>query len=143
MSIFSLMSVQGFSCPCVPNPLSCRVAPGEQSPGATLRGSRYSRIVESLRWMSSLASSSMMHGLPQVGLSRHMALMSARTSRSTRGRPPLGRLFHRQNRRNPARCQAITVVGLTMVSNSSQRGHTRRNATQKSRSEPVSRGRLT
>ncbi len=56
---------------------------------------------------------------------------------SNRGRPPLGRLFHRQNKRKPARCQAITVAGLTMVGNSSQRGQ---HSIQRHPEEPVRAG---
>jgi hypothetical protein len=38
------------------------------------------------------------------------------TSRDTEGRPTAWRLFHRQYSRNPCRCQAITVSGLTITS---------------------------
>jgi hypothetical protein len=47
---------------------------------------------------------------------RGHALISARTSGSIPGRPPLYRLRQVQYLRNPARCQAMTVAGLTMIS---------------------------
>ena len=44
---------------------------------------------------------------------------------STRGRPPSGRDFHRQQAANPIRCQRTTVSGLTMVMASRMRGKRR------------------
>src|SRR5215831_8186645 len=61
------------------------------------------------------------------------------------GRPGrLGRDRHRQKRRNPARCQAITVSGFTMTRAFAHPGHKRRRATQnaRSRSQRWGRGRL-
>jgi hypothetical protein len=58
-----------------------------------------------------------MRGAPQEGFSLHILRISARTSGEMTGRPGLPqRTFQVQNRRNPARCQAMTVSGLTMVS---------------------------
>jgi hypothetical protein len=41
--------------------------------------------------------------------------ISRRISSATFGLPPRGRDFHRQNKRKPARCQRMTVSGLTQV----------------------------
>ena len=70
-------------------------------------------------------------------------LISARTSGSIAGRPSLCRLRHVQYLRNPARCQAMTVAGFTMISASFQRAQVRESNTQSPRSALVSRGRLT
>jgi len=51
---------------------------------------------------------------PQHGLFRAMAGISARRSVGIRGRP--GRDFQRQNRRKPARCQPMKVLGVTLIS---------------------------
>ena len=65
----------------------------------------------------SLRSSPWMRGAPQEGFSLHILRISARTSGEMMGRPGWPqRTFQVQNRRNPARCQAMTVSGLTMVS---------------------------
>ena len=69
--------------------------------------------------------------------------IGARTSGSILGRPPLRRPRHVQYLRNPARCQAMTVAGLTMISVSFQRAQLRERNTQSPRSALVSRGRLT
>jgi hypothetical protein len=56
-----------------------------------------------------------MRGAPQSGFSRLICRISFRISRDTGGRPGRPRwTFHVQNRRNPLRCQAITVSGFTM-----------------------------
>jgi len=58
-----------------------------------------------------------MRGAPQEGFSLPILRISARTSGEMMGRPGWPRrTFQVQNRRNPARCQAMTVSGLTMVS---------------------------
>ena len=58
-----------------------------------------------------------MRGAPQEGFSLHILRISARTSGEMMGRPGWPQhTFQVQNRRNPARCQAMTVSGLTMVS---------------------------
>jgi len=49
---------------------------------------------------------------PQVGFSLAIWRINAWMFFGSRGLPP-GRDFHRQNRRNPLRCQRISVSGLT------------------------------
>jgi hypothetical protein len=44
-----------------------------------------------------------------------MSRINCLTSSGTFGRPPRGRDFHRQYKRKPARCQRITVSGLTIA----------------------------
>ena len=67
--------------------------------------------------MPSLSSSPWMRGAPQAGFSRHILRIRSRTSREMSGRPGWPRrTFQVQNNRNPARCQARTVSGLTMAS---------------------------
>jgi hypothetical protein len=61
----------------------------------------------------SLSSSPWMRGAPQPGFSRHILRIRSRTLRE-RGRPGWPRrTFEVQNRRKPARCQAMTVSSLT------------------------------
>ena len=56
-------------------------------------------------------------GAPQEGFSLHILRISARISGEMLGRPGWPRrTFQVQKRRYPARCQAMTVSGLTMVS---------------------------
>ena len=56
-----------------------------------------------------------MRGAPQSGFSRLIFRISLRISFDTGGRPVWPRrTFQVQNRRNPFRCQAMTVAGLTM-----------------------------
>jgi hypothetical protein len=56
-------------------------------------------------------------GCTPEGFSLHILRISARTSGEMMGRPGWPqRTFQVQNRRNPARCHAMTVSGLTMVS---------------------------
>ena len=55
-------------------------------------------------------------------------------SRDTDGRPNGWRLFHLQYSRNPCRCQAITVSGLTMTRADRQPFHNRESQTHNSRS---------
>src|SRR5260370_39254880 len=56
-----------------------------------------------------------MRGAPQSGFSRLILRISLRISFDTGGRPVWPRrTFQVQNRRNPVRCQAMTVAGLTM-----------------------------
>jgi hypothetical protein len=63
----------------------------------------------------SLRNSPWMRGAPQSGLSRLILRISLRTSFDTGGRPGWPRrTFQVQNNRNPLRCQAMTVAGLTM-----------------------------
>jgi len=52
-----------------------------------------------------------------LGFSRHILRIRSRTSREMTGRPGCPRrTFQVQNKRKPARCQAMTVSGLTMAS---------------------------
>src|SRR5215472_18460969 len=54
---------------------------------------------------------------PHPGFSRHILRMRARTSCEMTGRPGWPRrTFQVQNNRKPARCQAMTVSGLTITS---------------------------
>jgi hypothetical protein len=56
-----------------------------------------------------------MRGAPQIGFSRLILRISLRTSFDTGGRPRWPRrTFQVQNSRNPLRCHAMTVSGLTM-----------------------------
>ena len=56
-----------------------------------------------------------MRGAPQSGFSRLILRISLRISVDTGGRPHWPRrTFQVQNSRNPLRCQAMTVAGLTM-----------------------------
>src|SRR5258708_29004133 len=65
--------------------------------------------------MPSLRSSPWIRGAPQIGLSRLIFRISLRISFDTGGRPGWPRrTFQVQNNRNPLRCQAMTVAGLTM-----------------------------
>ena len=75
--------------------------------------------------MPSFSSSPWIRGAPQSGLARLTSRMSRRISSSAFGRPPRGFDFQRHQSRKPARCQRITVSGLTMVRASSTLGATR------------------
>ena len=57
-----------------------------------------------------------MRGAPQRGLARLIFRIRFRTSGDTHGRPSRWRLFQFQYSRNPWRCQAMTVSGLTRSS---------------------------
>ena len=68
--------------------------------------------------------------------------MRSRNSRDTLGLPGvLCLLFQVQYRRNPRRCQAMTVSGLTMMSAERQRDHSGSSHAHKKRSSVVSRTR--
>ena len=58
-----------------------------------------------------------MRGAPQVGFSATMRKIKARTSLLTRFRPPICLTLetHVQYKRNPARCQFTTVLGVTRM----------------------------
>src|SRR5487761_1090729 len=75
-----------------------------------------------------------MRGAPQRGLARFILRSRSRTSPGTEGRPLRFRLFHLQYRRKPFRCQAITVLGLTISSADRQSAHKRESQTHRSRS---------
>src|SRR5436190_23586758 len=76
-----------------------------------------------------------MRGAPQSGLARLMSRINLRISSGTRGLPPRRLDFQRQNDRNPARCQRITVSGRTMVSASTMPGTRRYSPTNANRSK--------
>jgi hypothetical protein len=63
----------------------------------------------------SLSSSPRMRGAPQVGFSATIRKIKARTSLLTRFRPPTWLILETyvQYKRNPARCQFTTVLGVT------------------------------
>src|SRR4051794_16784257 len=83
-----------------------------------------------------------MRGAPHVGFSLFMRRIKSRTSPATCGRPTRFRRDRRvQNRRYPARCQKITVSGLTRMSASDQFVQIRRTTTQNRRSNGFSLGR--
>jgi hypothetical protein len=65
--------------------------------------------------MPSLSSSPWIRGAPQSGFAMLMSRINSLTSTGTFGRPPCGRDLHRQYKRKPARCQRITVSGLTIA----------------------------
>src|SRR5450631_1881694 len=65
--------------------------------------------------MPSLRSSPWIRRAPHSGLARLMARINWRISSGTFGLPPGERDLHRQNKRKPARCQRITVSGLTIT----------------------------
>src|SRR5258708_2116809 len=83
--------------------------------GGFRRWTMYLLTLVSPTSMPSLRSSPWMRGAPQIGLSRLILRISLRISFDTGGRPvwPL-RTFQVQNSRNPLRCHAMTVAGLTM-----------------------------
>src|SRR5439155_8246651 len=90
----------------------------------------------------SLSSSPWMRGAPQSGFARLIFRMRSRTSRDISGLPGLScRLFQAQNRRNPRRCQAMTVSGLTMMSAERQPDHRCSSHVHNRRSTLVSRTR--
>jgi hypothetical protein len=83
--------------------------------GGFRRRIRYLLTLVSPTSMPSLRSSPWMRGAPQSGFSRLIFRISLRTSFDTAGRPRgPRRTFQVQNSRNPLRCQAMTVSGLTM-----------------------------
>src|SRR5215469_4527929 len=93
--------------------------------------------------MPSLSSSPWMRGAPQPGFSRHIWRIRSRTSHEMTGRPGWPcRTFQVQNRRKPARCQATTDSGLTMVSAERQSLHRRDRQIHNRRSLEVNFGRL-
>ena len=75
--------------------------------------------------MPSLRSSPWIRGAPHSGLARLMSRINWRISSGTFGLPPRRRDFHRQNKRKPARCQRMTVSGLTITKAFTMRGEIR------------------
>src|SRR3977135_13190 len=65
--------------------------------------------------MPSLRSSPWIRGAPHSGLARLIFRINWRISSGTFGLPPRDRDFQRQNKRNPARCQPMTVTGFTIT----------------------------
>jgi hypothetical protein len=65
--------------------------------------------------MPSLSSSPWILGAPQSGLARLMSRINFLRSADSFGRPPGDLDFHRQYKRKPARCQRMTVSGLTIA----------------------------
>ena len=84
-----------------------------------------------------------MRGAPQVGFSETIRKIKARTSLLTRFRPPTGLTLetHVQYKRNPARCQFTTVLGVTKMSGLVHPDQNVRNATQNSLCRAVNRRR--
>ena len=109
--------------------------------GRRLDLGRYFRIVAVEACRPSLASSSRIRGLPQVGLTLHIRRMSWINSRSFWGRPRRRLDFHRQNILNPARCQPMTVSGRKIISGVLQFGQTLLRTIQRNRSHGRSFGR--
>jgi hypothetical protein len=72
-------------------------------------------VRESTKKPSLSDSSSAMRPSPQLGFSCAMVMMSARRFFGRGGRPT-ARDFQRQNSRNPARYQRMSVLGLTIAS---------------------------
>jgi len=85
--------------------------------GGLRRRTMYLATVVSLISMPSLSNSPWMWGAPQSTFSRLILRIRSRISQETAGRPTRPcRIFQVQKRRNPLRCQAIAVAGLTMSS---------------------------
>src|SRR5258708_3958735 len=84
-----------------------------------------------------------MRGAPQVGFSATIRKIKARTSLLTRFRPPTWLILetHVQYKRNPARCQFTTVLGVTKMSGLVHPDQNVRNATQNSLCRAVNPGR--
>src|SRR5260370_13090635 len=84
-----------------------------------------------------------MRGAPQVGFSETIRKIKARTSLLTRFRPPIWLTLetHVQYKRNPARCQFTTVLGVTKMSGLVHPDQNVRNATQNSLCRAVNRRR--
>ena len=72
-------------------------------------------VRESTKMPSLSDSSSAIRPSPQLGFCSAIVLMRARRFLGNGGRPA-DRDFHRQNNRNPARCQRTNVLGLTIAS---------------------------
>src|SRR6476619_2537939 len=84
-----------------------------------------------------------MRGAPQVGFSETIRKIKARTSLLTRFRPPTWLILetHVKYKRNPARCQFTTVLGVTKMSGLVHPDQNVRNATQNSLCRAVNRRR--
>src|SRR5260370_26617705 len=94
--------------------------------------------------MPSLRSSPWMRGAPQIGFSRLILRISLRISFHTGGRPRWPRrTFQVQNSRNPLRCHAMTVSGLTMQRAECHSSQTKQNQAHRNRSNRLSFGLFT
>src|SRR5258706_195548 len=84
-----------------------------------------------------------MRGAPQVGFSATIRKIKARTSLLTRFRPPTWLILetHVQYKRNPARCQFTTVLGVTKMRGLVHPDQNVLNATQNSLCRAVNRRR--
>jgi len=84
-----------------------------------------------------------MRSAPQLGFSGHILRIKSRTSREMSGRPGWPRrTFQFQNRQKPARCQAMTVSGLTMARAERQSHQRRERQIHNRRSPEVNFGRF-
>ena len=83
--------------------------------GGRLRRTMYLATVVCPISMPSLSSSPWILGAPQSGLARLISRINCLMSAGIFGRPPCDFDFHRQYDRKPARCQRITVSGLTIA----------------------------
>ena len=108
--------------------------------GLPLDLGRYFRRVAVEAISPTLASSSRMRGLPQVGLALHIPRMSWISSWSFPGRPNRCLDFHRQKILNPARCQPMRVSGWRRIRGFLQLGQSRMSRSQKHRSDQRSLG---
>ena len=91
------------------------------------------------RCRTATPGSPLMRSIPQTQFSLDMVMMRSRVSGLRCGRPPQGRDFQRQNRRQLCRCQRTTVSGVTNLRCSRQQAHQRRASTQSSSSHVQSR----
>src|SRR5258708_21118546 len=112
--------------------------------GGLRRRTMYLLTLVSPTSMPSLRSSPWMRGAPQSGFSRLILRISLRISFDTGGRPrwPL-RTFQVQNSRNPLRCHAMTVSGLTIQRAERHSFQTPQNQAHKNRSNRLRFGLFT
>lgn len=87
-----------------------------------------------VRVASSLPVPVAIFSAPQRGLARLILRIRSMTSLDTQGRPRGWRLLKLQYSRNPLRCQAMTVSGLTITRTALQPLHSRESQTHRSRS---------
>src|ERR1035437_2606523 len=112
--------------------------------GGFRRWTRYLLTLVSPMSMPSLRSSPWMRGAPQSGFSRLIFRISLQISFDTGGRPRWARrTFQVQNRRNPLRCHAMTVWGLTMQRAERHSSQTPQNQAHRNRSNRFSFGLFT
>src|SRR6266849_9243002 len=97
--------------------------------GGRLRRAMYLATLVCPTSMPSLSSSPWIRGAPHSGLARLMSRINWRISGGTFGRPLRVLDFQRQYALNPARCQRITVSGLTIASAPRTSGNSRKRPT--------------